>query len=172
VGKFLLLLGGTIALRPYVFIFLGVYLLLATLQWGAGRAAAFLILGYLLSWAAEFCSIHFGLPFGEYLYIPATLDRELWVAGVPLMDSLSYVFIAYASYCLALLALGRGRWQGWGFYLEDEAALQLSRRPLILGAALMAAWTSSSIRRPCGATAGSWVKSTATRKAASILASP
>jgi hypothetical protein len=88
------------------------------------------------------------------------------------MDPLSYVLIAYASYCLALLALGRGRWQGWGFYLEDEAALQLSRRPLILGAALMAAWTSSSIRRPCGATVGSWVRSTATRKAASILASP
>ena len=133
----MLLLGGTIALRPYVFIFLGVYLLLATWQWGAGRAAAFLILGYLISWAAELCSIHFGLPFGEYLYIPATLDRELWVAGVPLMDSLSYVFIAYASYCLALLALGRGRWQGWGFHLEDEAAWQLSRRTLILGAALM-----------------------------------
>ncbi len=137
-GNFLQLLGGTIALRPYVFIFLGAYLLLATLQWGAGRAAAFLILGYLISWAAELCSIHCGLPFGEYLYIPATLDRELWVAGVPLMDSLSYVFIAYASYCLALLALGRGRWQGWDFHLEDEAAWQLSRRPLILGAALMA----------------------------------
>lgn len=44
-GKFLLLLGGTIALRPYVFIFLWVCLLLATLQWGAARAAAFLILG-------------------------------------------------------------------------------------------------------------------------------
>jgi putative membrane protein len=137
VGNFLLLLGGTIALRPYVFIFMGVYLLLATWQWGAGRAAAFLILGYLISWAAELCSIHFGLPFGEYLYIPATRDRELWVAGVPLMDSLSYVSIAYASYCLALLALGRGCWQGWGFHLEDEAAWQLSRRTLILGAALM-----------------------------------
>ena len=36
--KFLLLLGGTIALRPYVFVFLGAYLLLATLHLGAGRA--------------------------------------------------------------------------------------------------------------------------------------
>jgi len=45
------------------------------------------------------------------------------------MDPLSYVSIAYASYYLALQALGRGRWQGWGFCLEDEAALQLSRRP-------------------------------------------
>lgn len=132
-----MLLGGTITLRPYVFIFAGVFLLLATLQWGVGRAAAFLVLGYLISWAAELCSIHFGLPFGEYLYIPATLDRELWVAGVPFMDSLSYVFIAYASYCMALAALSRGRWEGLRFHLEDEVAWQQSWRTLVLGAALM-----------------------------------
>ncbi len=36
--NFLVLLGGTIALRPYVFVFLGAYLLLATLHLGAGRA--------------------------------------------------------------------------------------------------------------------------------------
>ena len=135
--KFLLLLGGTIALRPYVFVFLGAYLLLASLHLGAGRAVVFLALGYLISWAAELCAIHYGFPFGEYLYIPATRNRELWVAGVPLMDSLSYVFLAYASYCLALTALGRGRWEGLRFHLEDEAALQKSRRTLILGAVLM-----------------------------------
>jgi len=135
--KFLLLLAGTLTLRPYVFIFLGAYLLLATLHLGAGRAVVFLMLGYLISWLAELGAINYGFPFGEYLYIPATLDRELWVAGVPLMDSLSYVFLAYASYCLALTALGRGRWQGLGFHLQDEAALQQSRRPLILGAVLM-----------------------------------
>ncbi len=50
---FLWLLGGTIWLGPYVFIFLGAYLLLATWDLGAGRALAFLCLGYLLSWAAE-----------------------------------------------------------------------------------------------------------------------
>jgi uncharacterized membrane protein len=135
--NFLLLLGGTIVLRPYVFVFLGAYLVLASLHLGAGRALAFLVLGYLISWLAELGAISFGFPFGEYLYIPATLDRELWLAGVPLMDSLSYVFLAYASYCLALTALGRGRWQGLGFHLEEEAAWQKSRRTLILGAVLM-----------------------------------
>ncbi len=135
--KFLLLLAGTVALRPYVFVFLGAYLLLATLHLGAGRAAAFLVLGYLISWVAELGAINFGFPFGEYLYIPATLDRELWVAGVPFMDSLSYVFLAYASYCLALTALGRGRWEGLGFHLREDVALQKSRRTLILGAVLM-----------------------------------
>ena len=135
--NFLWLLAGTIALRPYVFALLCAYLLLATLHLGAGRAAAFLVLGYLISWLAELGAISFGFPFGEYLYIPATLDRELWLAGVPCMDSLSYVFLAYASYCLALTALGRGRWQGFGFHLRKEAAWQKSRRTLILGAVFM-----------------------------------
>jgi len=135
--RFLLLLGGTVWLRPYVLVFLGTYLLLATWQLGAGRALAFLGLGYLLCWSCEFCSIHCGFPFGEYLYIPGTLDRELWVAGVPLMDSLSYIFLAYASFGLALVALAPGRWDGWGFHLQDEAAFLGSRRVLILGAVLM-----------------------------------
>lgn len=135
--RLLFLLGGTIWLRPYVFIFLGVYLLLAAWHLGAGRAVAFLVLGYLISWAAEYCAIHWGFPFGEYLYIPATRDRELWVAGVPFMDSLSYVFLAYASYTLALLALGQGRWEGRRFYLQEDAGFLGSWRPLCLGAVLM-----------------------------------
>ena len=134
---FLGLLAGTVWLRPYVFVFLGAYLLIAIWHLGARRALAFLVLGYLISWAAEFCSINFGFPFGEYLYIPATLDRELWVAGVPFMDSLSYVFLAYASYSLALVALTPGRWEGGRFFLEEAPALQGSWRPLVLGAVLM-----------------------------------
>jgi putative membrane protein len=134
---FLGLLVSTVGLRPYVFLFLGVYLLLATWQLGAGRALTFLAAGYLISWAAEFSSIHCGFPFGEYLYIPATLDREIWVAGVPFMDSLSYVFLAYASYSLALVALTPGGWEGGRYSLRGEAARLGSRRTLILGAVLM-----------------------------------
>jgi uncharacterized membrane protein len=133
------LLAGTIWLRPYVFIFLGVYLLIATWHLGAGRALTFLFLGYLISWAAEFWSIHFGFPFGEYLYIPTTVNREIWVAGVPFMDSLSYVFLAYASYTLALVALTPGRWEGRHFLLQEETAIQGAWRPVILGAVLMMA---------------------------------
>ena len=136
-GHFWSLLLGTIWLRPYVFLFLGVYLLLATSHLGLGRALAFLLLGYLVSWVAELGSIHFGFPFGEYLYIPATRHRELWVAGVPFMDSLSYVFLAYASYTLALVALGTGRWDRRGFYLKEDAAFQESWCPWVLGAILM-----------------------------------
>ncbi|OGP70395.1 MAG: hypothetical protein A2Z73_04585 [Deltaproteobacteria bacterium RBG_13_60_28] len=138
-SHFLMLLGGTVCLRPYVFIFLGAYLLLATWHLGGGRTLVFLVLGYLIAWLAEFSSINWGLPFGEYIYIPATVDRELWVAGVPFMDSLSYVFLAYASFSMALLALGRGRWQGRGFHLEEEPKFLGSRRVLILAAVLMVA---------------------------------
>jgi putative membrane protein len=136
-GSFLWLLVSTVGLRPYVFLFLGAYLWLATWQLGGGRALAFLVLGYLVAWAAEFWSIHFGFPFGLYIYIPATLNRELWVAGVPFMDSLSYVFLAYASFSMACLALGSGRWQGRAFSLDDEVRLWGSRRALVLGALLM-----------------------------------
>jgi uncharacterized membrane protein len=134
--EFLYLFGGTLLLRPYVFIFLGCYVLLATWQFGAGRTLAFLVLGYAVAWLAELSSIHTGFPFGLYIYIPATLNQEIWVAGVPFMDSLSYVFLAYASHSLALLALSPGRWQGWRFFLEDRRLL-LSWRSTILGAVLM-----------------------------------
>ncbi len=136
-GSFLWLLAGTVSLRPYVFLFLGVYLALATMQLGAPRALAFLALGYLAAWAAELCSIHTGFPFGPYIYIPATMGRELWVAGVPFMDSLSYVFLAYASFTMACLALAPGGCEARRFFLEDEAGLLGSWRTLILGALLM-----------------------------------
>ena len=133
---FLNLLGGTLLLRPYVFLFLACYLVLAAWQLGLGRTLAFLAVGYLVSWLAELCSIHTGFPFGVYIYIPATVNRELWVAGVPFMDSLSYVFMAFASYSLALLALSPGRWQGWRFF-QDDGPLLRSWRTTILGGVLM-----------------------------------
>ncbi len=135
-SQFLHLIAGTLWLRPYVFLFLGVYLLLATWHLGLGRTLTFLALGYLVSWAAELCSITWGFPFGEYLYIPGTLDRELWVAGVPFMDSLSYVFLAYAAYTLALAALAPLRRES-RFSLMDADPLQASRSVWILGAVLM-----------------------------------
>jgi uncharacterized membrane protein len=99
------LLWGTLVLRPYVFIFLSVYLWLATWHLGLGRTLIYLICGYGLAWLSEVSSIHTGFPYGLYIYIPATRGQELWVLGVPFMDSLSYVFLSYASYSVALLFL-------------------------------------------------------------------
>ncbi len=99
------LLWGTVLLRPYVFLFLGCYLALAGRHLGWRRTLAFLVGGYLLAWTSEVASIHTGFPYGLYIYIPATQSKELWVGGVPFMDSLSYVFLSYASFCLAQLWL-------------------------------------------------------------------
>jgi putative membrane protein len=136
-SRFFELLWGTVALRPYVFVFLGAYLVLAGLHLGGGRTLLFLVLGYVIAWLAELCSIHYGFPFGMYYYIQTTINQELWVAGVPFMDSLSYVFLAYASYTTALLAVGRGSWRGRLFQLDEDEALRKSWATLILGAVLM-----------------------------------
>lgn len=96
---------GTILLRPYVFAFLAVYLVGASLQFGYRVTLLFLPLGYLIAFASEYSSIHCGFPYGDYFYIPETIDRELWVLGVPFMDSLSYVFLAVCSYATALFVL-------------------------------------------------------------------
>ncbi len=100
---FLLLVLHTIALRPYVFVFLLVYMLGCSLHLGLKRALLFIIAGYGIAWLSEYSSIHNGIPYGYYFYIEQTKGREIWMLGVPLIDSMSYVFLAYASYSMALL---------------------------------------------------------------------
>jgi putative membrane protein len=72
---------------------------------GLKRALIFCLSGYLITWLSEFSSIHTGIPYGFYYYIESTKGYELWVFGVPFMDSLSYVFLAYASYSMALFTV-------------------------------------------------------------------
>jgi putative membrane protein len=104
------LLLGTVWLRPYVFCFLFLYLLLAGSQIGWTRTVLWTVTGYGLAFAAEYGSIHWGFPFGDYYYIETTRNRELWVAGVPFMDSLSFTFLTYVGYSCAwqLVAAFRG----------------------------------------------------------------
>jgi uncharacterized membrane protein len=104
-GAFPFLFFGTIALRPYVFIFFAVYLVGCSMHLGLKRAVLFGAAGYLITWLSEYSSIHNGIPYGLYYYIEATRGKEIWVLGVPLMDSMSYVFLAYASYSVALLVI-------------------------------------------------------------------
>jgi uncharacterized membrane protein len=100
------LLWGTLLLRPYVFLFLAIFLILAIPAWGWKRTLLYAVLGYGLAWAAEYSSTHNGFPFGLYTYLSAaTRDKELWVAGVPFMDSLSFVFLSYAGMQTARLML-------------------------------------------------------------------
>jgi uncharacterized membrane protein len=96
---------GTVLLRPYVFIFFAVYLVGCSMHLGLKRALLFGVVGYLITWLSEYSSIHNGIPYGPYYYIEATRGKEIWVLGVPLMDSMSYVFLTYASYSVALFTV-------------------------------------------------------------------
>src|SRR5688572_10821118 len=101
------LLLGTVTLRPYVFVFVVLFLLASA--WDLGWRRTLLFAGWVwpVAWAAEFSSTRTGIPFGMYHYIEDTRDVELFVANVPLMDSLSFTFLAYASFCLARLVWWR-----------------------------------------------------------------
>jgi uncharacterized membrane protein len=130
------LLWGTILLRPYVFAFLAVYIVAGWRHIGWKKTLAYIPLGYALAWASEFSSIHWGFPYGDYFYIQSTAHRELWVFGVPFMDSLSYVFLSYCSYSLAAFLMSPVTlWSGNLITLETSR-IRRSYQTLIFGAFL------------------------------------
>ncbi len=134
--ELLRLLWGTILLRPYVFAFLAVYLVAGWRHIGWKKTLAYIPLGYGLAWVSEFSSIRWGFPYGDYFYIQSTAHRELWVFGVPFMDSLSYVFLSYCSYSLAVfLMCPVTLWSGNLITLETPR-IRRSWQTLILGAFL------------------------------------
>jgi len=102
---FLHIAVGTVTMRPYVFAFFAAYLVAAVLHLGWRKTIWFTGAGYLIAFASEYSSINNGFPYGWYYYLDATKGKELWIAGVPFFDSLSYVFLAYCSYATALLVL-------------------------------------------------------------------
>jgi putative membrane protein len=106
---FIKLLTGTILLRPYVFVFFAAYLFLAITHIGWKRTALFTALAYLVAFGCEWSSAvaATGFPFGLYYYIDTTSHRELWIAGVPFMDSLSFTFLSYVSWELATSLLSK-----------------------------------------------------------------
>src|SRR2546422_3835391 len=99
------LLVGTVTLRPYVFAFLTLFLLAGAADLGWRRTLGFAGCVWPVAWLSEFSSTRIGVPFGLYHYTGATHGRELYIADVPLMDALSFTFLAYASFCLARAAL-------------------------------------------------------------------
>jgi uncharacterized membrane protein len=125
-----------VLLRPYVFLFLAVYLVAASHHIGWKRAVLFVPLGYCLAWLSEFSSIHWGFPYGDYYYIPSTLNEELWVFGVPFMDSLSYVFLSYCSYSAAIFISSPVTFAGGNIFLLETHDIRRSWRTLLLGSSL------------------------------------
>lgn len=106
---FLYLLYGTVVLRPYVFVFLAAYLFIAITHMGWRRTLLFTGIAWVVAFICEWLSAvaGTGFPFGLYRYLDTTRNQELWIAGVPFMDSLSFTFLAYVSWELAILLRGR-----------------------------------------------------------------
>ena len=130
------ILIGTFTMRPYVFAFFAAFLLACVPHVGWRRTLTFTGVGYLIAFASEWLSINTGFPYGWYYYIETTKLQELWVAGVPFFDSLSYVFLAYCSYATALFILSPLRAWRWNVVTLETRRIRRSLSALILGAFL------------------------------------
>jgi putative membrane protein len=135
--EFLELLLRTIWLRPYVFIFLLSFLVIAILDMGVKRTLLFTALAFGIAFAAEYSSTRNGFPFGFYNYIDTTRDRELWISNVPFMDPISFSFLSYVSYTLSLFLWCPLKKRGWDIRLVEANAVKHSWRVIVTGAVLM-----------------------------------
>src|SRR5439155_1314224 len=77
-----------------------------------------------------------GLTFGLSVYVDATRDRELWLANVPFFDSLSFTFLCYLGYALAIFLSAPLVCGGGDFQVADTRAVRTSWRVLVTGAFL------------------------------------
>lgn len=124
---------GTFTMRPYVFAFFAAFLLVCVPHVGWKRTMTFTLTGYLIAFGSEWLSINTGFPYGWYYYIDTTNNRELWVAGVPFFDSISYVFLAYCSYATALFILSPLRAWRWNLVALETRSIRRSFAALLLG---------------------------------------
>lgn len=92
----------TILFRPYVFLFLGAFLFAAVRLIGWPRTWRFWLVSWATAFVCEYASTRTGIPFGWYHYNGATVGQELYISNIPFMDSISFSFLLYAAYCLAL----------------------------------------------------------------------
>jgi putative membrane protein len=98
----------TVLFRPYVFAFVAAFVAAGLADLGWRRTLGFAAWVWPVAWLSEFLSTKIGVPFGLYRYTESTRGQELFIANVPLMDSLSFTFLAYAAFTLARAAL-KGR---------------------------------------------------------------
>jgi len=103
--EYLVLSFNTIAFRPYVFIFLAAFLFAAVKTIGWQRTWRFWLISWGTAFVCEYASTRTGIPFGWYFYNGSTTGQELYISNVPFMDSISFSFLLYAAYCVALCLL-------------------------------------------------------------------
>ena len=129
---FLTLLGKTLLLRPYVFLFLAIALATSVWLMGKQRTAIFFLLTWATAFVCEFSSTRTGIPFGWYFYTGSTRGQELYLGNVPFMDSLSFSFLLFTSYCLALWFLLPAHGSGLRTTIRDNQTIRMSVPALAL----------------------------------------
>jgi uncharacterized membrane protein len=134
--EILRLLLGSVLLRPYVYVFLAVYLFAAVTKMGWVKTAAFTAVAWAIAFAAELSSTRIGFPFGMYVYVDATRGRELWLSNVPFFDSLSFTFLCYLGFALAVFLYAPLVWMRGDFQVADTRAVRTSWPVLLTGAFL------------------------------------
>jgi len=102
---FLALLIKTILFRPYVFVFLAAFLFAAIRLIGWPRTWRFWLISWVTAFGCEYVSTRTGIPFGWYHYNGSTIGQELYFSNIPFMDSISFSFLLYAAYTVALCLL-------------------------------------------------------------------
>lgn len=129
------LLIKTFVLRPYVFVFLAAFLFAAVRLIGWPRTWRFWLISWATAFICEYSSTRTGIPFGWYFYNGSTVGQELYVSNIPFMDSISFSFLLYAAYCVAL-----------GLLLPRDEAGSASRfLPLRFDLATRTAWSVLSV---------------------------
>ena len=132
--EFLILLGKTLLLRPYVFLFLAVALITAARLMGPVRTALFFLITWATAFTCEYVSTRSGFPFGWYVYTGSTRGQELYISNVPFMDSLSFSFLLFTSYCMALFFILSSAGRRRRILMHDDPAVRTSGGVLILSA--------------------------------------
>jgi len=128
---------GMVVHRPYVFVFFTIYVVTAVTRLGWKRTALFTTIAYVVAFAAELSSTRNGFPFGLYHYIDVTRDRELWISNVPFWDSLSFTFLCYLGWRLAVLVYAPLAIAPSVFEVVETRAIATSWRVAITGAVFM-----------------------------------
>ena len=123
--------------RPYVTGFMVFFFLLAVMEQGWTRTLTWVLSSYLIALAAEWGSINYGIPFGDYSYHYEALSQDLVIAGVPFFDTISFSFLSYVSYSFAVYFMSPLSGRGFGLIREDTQASRWSWGTLILGSFLM-----------------------------------
>jgi putative membrane protein len=130
-------IAGMLLYRPYVFIFLAIYVFAAVRRLGWRRTAVFTVMAYAVAFAAEFSSTRNGFPFGLYHYVDTTRDRELWIGNVPFWDPLSFTFLCYLGWRLGVLLYAPLVIRRGDFQTAETRATATSWRVCLTGTLLM-----------------------------------